>query len=337
MHPSRREVQKLSRFRDSLSYLYVEHCVVEQEHYAIAVFEKDGKTSVPCANLSVLMLGPGSRITHSAVRSLTDSGCLILWVGEGGIRCYASALGKTRGAARLLYQARLVVDPDARLAVVRRMYEKRFGHPLDPGLKLQQIRGMEGARMRACYLAWSEKTGVPWAARDYNRGNWDQSDPVNRALSAANSCLYGICHAAIVACGYSPGLGFLHTGKMLSFVYDIADLYKADYSIPVAFECAAEGYGRVDSRARHRLRDLIVERGLIRQIIPDIHELLGYAELSDDSPYDAPDDPPGTLWDPEGEVEGGINYFNLEEQDHDGIDSGECPEGAEGPPDPLAP
>lgn len=325
---SRKGVSRLARFRDSVSYHYVERCVVEQSHFSIAVFDKTGKTVIPSANLSLLLLGPGTRITHAAVRTLMDCGCLIYWVGEQGIRCYASAQGKTRGASRLIHQAALVSDPTARLKVVRRMYEMRFGEKLSAELQLAQIRGKEGARLRACYQRWAKDTGVEWISRDYSRTDWDSGNPVNRALSAANACLYGICHAAILASGYSPALGFIHCGKMLSFVYDIADLYKTETTIPAAFSVAAESAGQVDSRVRVRMRELIYSQKLLQKIIPDIHSLLGYGRSGVESEYDAPDDPPGKLWDPDGEVEGGVNYE--EEDDVDGrSDSGDGADGVE--------
>lgn len=174
------------------------------------------------------MLGPGTTVTHAAVMTMAEAGCLVAWCGEQGVRFYAQGMGETRSAARLLRQAALWAGPAQRLAVVRRMYEMRFPDPLRPGLTLRQIRGKEGARVRTAYAAAAERYGVPWERRQYNRLDWEASTPINRALSAANSCLYGVCHAAVVAAGYSPALGFIHTGKMLSFVYDVADLYKID-------------------------------------------------------------------------------------------------------------
>jgi CRISPR-associated protein Cas1 len=217
-----------------VSYLYVEHCRIDQEDKAIALHDKNGKTPVPCASLVMLMLGPGTSITHAAIRALADNGCLVIWSGEENVRFYAQGMGETRSARNLLRQARLCSNPDRRLQVVLRMYQHRFDEPLGGGMTLRQIRGREGIRVRESYARASRATGVPWHGRSYVSTNWAAADPVNRALSCANSCLYGICHAAIVSMGYSPALGFIHTGKMLSFVYDIADLYKADLTIPLA-------------------------------------------------------------------------------------------------------
>lgn len=306
------DLRILPKVRDSLSYLYVEHCRVEQEAKAIALHDIDGKTSVPCASLLLLMLGPGTSISHAAVRVLADSGCLVAWVGEEGVRFYAQGMGETRSARGLLRQAQLASHPPSRLAVVVRMYRMRFAEPLSPGLTLQQIRGKEGIRVREAYARASRETGIPWHGRTYRRDGWGDADAVNRALSAANSCLYGVCHAAIVAAGFSPALGFIHTGKMLSFVYDVADLYKADISIPAAFRAASEGDAGVESRVRFACRDAFREQRLLARIIPDIQTALSL-DGETDVAFDWDAAAPGGLWDPQqGETEGGVNYAESE-------------------------
>lgn len=306
-----RDLHALPRVRDSLSYLYVEHCRVDQEAMAIAVHDKDGMTPVPCAALAVLMLGPGTRITHAAIRALADNGCLVIWSGEEGVRFYAQGMGETRSSRNLLRQARLCSIPALRLRVVRRLYEMRFAEPLDASRTLQQIRGMEGLRVRGAYQRASQETGVAWAGRSYQRGHWGATDAVNRALSAANSCLYGVCQAAIVSAGYSPALGFIHTGKMLSFVYDIADLYKVEMTIPVAFQTVAFVEKGLESRIRRACRDAFRAGRLMERVIPDIQMALGGKGGSEEAvleDVDSDEALPGGLWDPDlGMVEGGVN------------------------------
>lgn len=130
----------------------------------------------------------------------------------------------------------------------------RFRDTLAADLTLQQIRGKEGVRMRDTYQRLAKTYGVHWQGRSYERSNWEGADPINRALSAANAALYAIVLAGLHSLGYSPSLGFIHTGKQLSFVYDIADLVKTDTSIPAAFEAAAAGADKVESRARNSSR-----------------------------------------------------------------------------------
>src|SRR5579885_2741167 len=245
-----KDLHLLPRVRDSWSYLYVEHCKVDQEAKAIALHDKNGVVPVPCATLTALMLGPGTSITHAAVRTLAENGCLVVWTGEEGVRLYAQGLGETRSARRFLWQASLCSDPRLRLRVVRRLYEMRFAEPVAPELTLQQLRGLEGVRVREAYARASRESGVPWSGRAFRRDRWGASDPINRALSAANSCLYGVCQAAILSGGYPPSLGFIHTVKMLRFVYDIADVYKADVTIPIAFQTAASATSGVETAVR---------------------------------------------------------------------------------------
>lgn len=209
------------------------------------------------------------------------------------MRCYAFGLGETRKSYHLLRQAELASNPHTRESVVRKMYKKRFSVNLDEGLSLPQMRGLEGVRMRESYAQASKKFGVSWKGRHYDRNKWSDSDPINSALSAANALLNGLCHSAIVAGGYSPGLGFVHTGRMLSFVYDIADLYKTEITIPTAFETIAEGETKIDARVREKCRKYFVESKLLERILKDIDELLNIPENIEEV-YDL--DPPSELW-----------------------------------------
>jgi CRISPR-associated protein Cas1 len=299
------DLHELPKLADSLSYLYAEHCVVEKKQQAIELFDQDGATLVPAATLTVLLLGPGTRITHAAVKTLADNGCAIVWVGEDGTRCYAHGGGETRKAYHLLHQARLVSDPALRLEVCKRMYRMRFDDPtLDSALDIQQLRGMEGARVRTAYARASIAHGVPWSGRSYDRAAWGNSDPINRALSAANALLNGLCHAAIVSGGYSPALGFIHTGLQLSFVYDIADLYKVDLTIPIAFQIVAQSKERVEPRVREACRQAFKEAKLLQRILPDIEQLLAIPKEVLAAGAEADSDPgrPEPLWEPSAEA-----------------------------------
>lgn len=300
------DLHRLPKIRDSLSYVYVEHAKVDRLDASIAVFQADGTClPVPASALCLLMLGPGTRVTQSAIATLADNNCLVAWCGEEGVRFYAYGGGGTRSAASLLHQARLVSDPVLRLEVVRRMYRMRFNETLDPALTVEQLRGLEGVRVRDTYAQWSRQSGLEWTGRSYDRGQWNKTDGVNRALSCANACLYGLCHAAIVAAGYSPGLGFIHTGKQLSFVYDIADLYKCELTIPLAFQLASESKDNLERAVRHRCRDIFRDHKLLQRIVPDIQKALATPEEIQEEVSPLDDDParPTDLWTPEPEVE----------------------------------
>lgn len=300
------DLHELPKLRDSLSYLYVEHAVLNQKDHAIEYIRQDeGRVMIPVAALSVLLLGPGTRITHAAIRTLADNGCSVVWVGENGTKFYAQGGGETRRSFHTLWQAELSCDSQKRLDVVRRMYQMRFPETLDASLSLEQIRGMEGARVRSVYYQSSKKSGVPWHGRNYERGSWGNSDPINRALSAANALLNSVCHAAIVSGGYSPALGFIHTGKQLSFVYDVADLYKAEITIPLAFKLVAESKERVEVRTRAACREKFRETKLLERILPDIDALLQVDPQEVEQVGDYDNDPalPGPLWDDDEEEE----------------------------------
>jgi CRISPR-associated protein Cas1 len=307
------DLQLLPRFTDGLTFLYVEHVRIEQDDHAIVLVDQSGRVPVPVASLAVLMVGPGVSLTHAAVLACADNGCSVVFCGESGVRLYASGLGETRRATNLMDQARAWADPREHMQVVQRMYRMRFDEILDEALTLQQVRGLEGVRVRETYARMSRETGIQWSGRSYRAGEWNAADPVNRALSTANACLYGLCHAAIVSTGFSPGLGFVHTGKSLAFVYDVADLYKCDVTIPLAFRAASGPLAGLETRARHACRRTFREARLLERIVPDIHQVLGLgsevAHLVDTS--DAPVD----LWGPDGSAAGGLNYASLDDRD----------------------
>lgn len=268
-------LHELPRFKDRWSHLYLERGMIDQEAGGLVFHSLEEHTPVPLDQIGLLMLGPGISITHAAMRSLADNNCLAAWVGENGIRLYAHCSGGTFSARRLLWQARLVSNEETRLAVAYRMYEKRFPDAKLVDKSLEQVRGMEGLRVRRAYEENAQRYGVPWEGRNYNQGDWFAASAVNRCLSAANACLYGLCHAAIVSAGYSAALGFIHTGKMLSFVYDVADLYKTETTVPLAFQTAANVEKDLERVVRTECRRIFHEARLMDRILPDIAEVLG--------------------------------------------------------------
>lgn len=298
-----KSLRSIPKVRDSISFVYVERCRIEQDAKAVAVLQEDGRYIIPCASLTTLMLGPGTAITHAAIKNLADGLCSVQWVGEDGLRFYASGSHPSSSVERLYHQAKLWADPVQHMEVVRRMYSFRFPEPLKEGLTLEQICGLEGVRVRTVYSRLSKETGVNWKGRSYKLKEWECADPVNRALSVANTCLYAVCQAALNAVGYSTALGFIHIGKPLSFVYDVADLYKTEITIPVAFKAAAELMPNFESRTRQLCREKFVEHRLMQRIIDDVDAILGFRATQEES------SPVGSLWDNEkGAVEGGVSY-----------------------------
>lgn len=299
-----KDYRELPKVRDSISYLYMEHAIIEQDNSSIVIIREDGRIPIPVSSLTCLLLGPGTSITHAAIRAAAENGCMIIWCGEGAGKFYASGMGETRSSSNLLLQARLCMDSEAHMAVVRRMYEIRFPRLPTSNLTLQQIRGMEGIRVKQTYKTYAKQTGVKWTARSYKQSDWEDTDQINQALSAANAILYSVCQAVIVSLGFSTGLGFVHTGKQLSFVYDIADLYKTETSIPAAFEAVQKSNGDLEQKVRLFMRQKIAKSGVLKRIADDISWIFDIP-LQEEQQNAAG---AGDLWDTQGELPGGINY-----------------------------
>lgn len=303
--PKKPELTELPRIEDRVSFIYVEHAKINRQDGALTVMDSKGIVRIPAAIIGILLLGPGTDISHRAVELLGDTGTSIIWVGERGVRFYANGRPLAHSTKYLEKQAVLFSNRNTRLLVARKMYQMRFPGEDVMKLTMQQLRGREGARIRNLYRQEAKRYEIDWTKRDYDPNNYEDGSPVNKALSAANVALYGICHSVIVALGMSPGLGFVHTGHDKSFVYDIADLYKAEYTIPLAFKLASEvtedeDIGRL---ARLRLRDKCVDGKLMKKIVKDLQYLMEI-NPEDDIKIDTIN-----LWDEKGKlVKYGVNY-----------------------------
>jgi CRISPR-associated protein Cas1 len=248
---------------------------------AFVVVDKSGvRTHLPVGGVACLMLEPGTRVSHAACALAARVGTLLVWVGEAGVRLYSSGQPGGARADRLLYQARLALDEGLRLKVVRKMYALRFGEEPPARRSVEQLRGIEGARVRRLYQLLAQQYGVEWKARNYDTSEWDKGDLPNRCLSSATACLYGVTEAAVLAAGYAPAVGFIHTGKPLSFVYDIADLFKFDTVVPAAFKVAASQPRNAEQQVRLACRDIFRQSRLLERIIPAIEEILAAGEIS---------------------------------------------------------
>lgn len=309
---------ELVRVQDRVSFIYVEHAVIHRDSNAVTATDARGTVHIPAATLSCLLLGPGTRVSHEAMKLLAESGSTAVWVGENAVRYYAHGRTLSRSSRLLEAQATLVSSSRSRVAVAREMYAMRFPGEDVSGLSMQQLRGREGARIKKVYRAQSERTGVAWGRRDYRPDDFAGSDPVNQALSAANSALYGAVHAVIVALGCSPGLGFVHNGHDRSFVYDIADLYKADLSIPIAFELAAQDLPDLPSATRRAMRDAIHSSSLMESCVRDVRRLLLGSDASPQEEGVGEDADIVMLWNGgSGAVAGGTNYADGSHEDVD--------------------
>lgn len=267
--------------KDRSAIVFLQYGQLDVVDGAFVLIDQNGiRVQIPVGGLACLMLEPGTRVSHAAVVLCAQVGCLLIWVGEGGVRLYAAGQPGGARADRLLFQARNALDETARLNVVREMYRRRFDETPPSRRSVDQLRGMEGVRVREIYRLLAKRHGVDWKARRYDQGDWDAADVPNRCLSAATACLYGLCEAAILAAGYAPAIGFLHRGKPQSFVYDIADLYKFETVVPVAFSTAAriaragQSDGPPERQVRIACREAFRKSGLLEKIIPDIGDIL---------------------------------------------------------------
>ena len=268
------DIQMLPKVSDRMTFLYLEHCRINRQDSAITVLDEKGVIHIPAGGISVLLLGPGTEITHRAMELIGDAGVSVCWIGEHGVRFYAGGRALTHSSRLIQKQAQLVSNQRKHLDVVRKMYTMRFPDEDVSQLTLQQLRGREGSRIRKVYRAAAKQWDVPWNGREYDPNDFSASDVVNQALSAAHVCLYGLAHAVILAIGCSPALGFVHIGNECSFVYDIADLYKAEITIPIAFEIAAVDTDDIGGDVRRRVRDEMVKVHLLERMVHDIKYLL---------------------------------------------------------------
>jgi CRISP-associated protein Cas1 len=307
MNLQKLDLSSLPKFRDGQSFLYIERTKVDRDEMGIRLLCADGEFRFPCAQVGVLMLGPGTSISHAAVMEVSKFGCLVLWCGEQGVRFYAAGTGETRNAKNLERQAMLWALPQERISIARRMYYLRFQESPPEDLSIESLRGWEGKRVQQAYAHAAERFGITWAGRSYDSDDWSSADIPNRALSVANTCLYGICHAGILSFGLSPALGFIHTGRMTSFVYDVADLYKTEISVPAAFAEASLGSQDLERRVRVRLRDQIKNCNLLVRIEKDLFSVLGLGKYAED-----PDPRGGLIHDNSRSVEGAKNYGGRE-------------------------
>ena len=307
------EIQSLPVMSDRLSFLYVERCKVNRHEGAVTITDVRGMIHVPAAKIGVLLLGPGTDISHRAMELIGDSGTAVAWVGEHGVRYYAHGRSLSTSTGLLIRQAELVSNTRSRLAVAREMYNMRFPTEDVSALTMQQLRGREGARVRSIYRHYSKQWNVPWSGRDYDIDNFESGTDVNKALSSANSCLYGICHSVITALGLSPGLGFVHTGHERSFVYDVADLYKSEITIPVAFEMASKPHIDIGADTRRAVRDLISDGHILERCVKDIRHLLLTPKEADSEDFTVDI---LSLWDNKlGSVSSGVSYVTDGEDD----------------------
>lgn len=268
--------------KDRSTYIYVECGKLDVIDGAFVLNDKNGtRAQIPIAALACILLGPGTTITHAAVKLASDVKCLLLWTGADGVRLYSAGLPGGHRCDRLLIQAKYALDADLRSGIVRKMYQYRFKEDFPKGLTVEQMRGKEAYRVKNIYSKLSKEYGVEWKGRRYDAEEWRSADTINRSISAATSCLYGLCEAAILIAGYSPAIGYIHYGRPRSFVYDVADLMKYETVMPIAFQIASDENSFSETKVRNACRDLFKKEHILERLVPLINSLFEFEEVAD--------------------------------------------------------
>lgn len=266
----------LPQVKDKYPFLYLERGRLEIDDSSIKWIDADRNVvALPVATLNTLLLGPGTSITHEAIKTAAAANCSICWVGEDSLLFYAAGFVPTADTRNLRRQVELAANREKSLAVARRMFAYRFPDADLKGKSLKEMMGMEGHRVRALYQSKAQEYKVGWKGRSFSPGKFELSDVVNQVLTATNAALYGILCSALHSMGYSPHIGFIHSGSPLPFVYDLADLYKEPLCIDLAFALTRDMAGRYDKhKVSAAFRERVIELDLLARIGRDVPALL---------------------------------------------------------------
>lgn len=237
--------------------------------HSVVLRQGDLLTHFPVGNTCVVMIMPGTVITHAAVKACADEGALLIWAGDGGVRCYSAGNPGGANAESLLRQAALRLNEQSRLTIARKIFKIMFDEDAPAARSVDQLRGIEGVRVKELYKKIASSVGIEWTGRAFNGGN-----SVNQAISHANAALYGLTEAVILALGYSPAIGFVHSGDERSFVFDVADCVKFSMITPMAMKIVKESSEDIEGRTRRSCRSLFQEKGMAGILVSVVSEIL---------------------------------------------------------------
>lgn len=274
--------ESLPQVKDKYPFLYLERGRLEIDDSSVKWIDSENNVvPLPVATLNALLLGPGTTVTHDAIKTAVSANCAVCWVGEDSLLFYAAGFLPTADTRNLKQQIELSANPEKSLEVARRMYARRFPDAELAGKNLKEMMGMEGYRVRALYQQKAEQYQVGWKGRTFTPGKFDLSDITNQVLTACNAALYGILCSAVHSMGYSPHIGFIHSGSPLPFVYDLSDLYKENLCIDLAFALTRDMAGRYDKhKVSAAFRQRVIEMDLLAALADDIPQMLGGGHAS---------------------------------------------------------
>lgn len=267
-------LETLTPAKDRWLPIYLEHGRLEVDDSSIKWIGADRLVyRLPVATLSAVLLGPGTTVTHAAMKACADSNTPVCWIGEDGMRFYAFGITPNHDNLMPRKHATAWADKKKRAEIARLMFARRFAGVDVQTHSINELRGMEGLRVRTKYAELGQQYGVTWKGRNYDKSNWNLADNINRALSAANASLYALCAAIVCSLGYIPSLGFIHDGGTLPFIYDVADLYKEIISFPAAFQAIRQKPDDKGELVRTLLKERVEQEKLLQRIPKDLEEL----------------------------------------------------------------
>lgn len=274
----------LPKITDRLSFLYIDQSTINRKDYSLTVESNYGQAAIPVNIINTLLLGPGVSMTHRAIELAAKSGVSLIWVGTHGAKCYSTVHPLSTNTKFLERQAKYSTHRNHRIRVAREMYAMRFDDDVSTHT-MQQLRGKEGTRMKKIYRTHAKEYGIEWHGRQYDPNDFSSGDLINRSLSIANDILYAVCLGVVSSLGMSNGLGFVHTGHSQSFIYDLADLYKANTSIPIAFQVASSIVDENDlqNELRTAMRKVFKDMNIAKRMIDDIHTLFDIDSVDESS------------------------------------------------------
>lgn len=267
----------LPQVSDKYPFIYLERGRLEIDDSSVKWIDSEGNlVRIPVATINTILLGPGTSVTHEAIKVMTSANCTVCWVGEDSLLFYAVGQSPTADTRNLRRQMELASNKNSRLDVARKMFLNRFPQEEVLSKNLSELMGMEGKRVRASYEFYAQKYQVDWEGRGYVPGKFELSDFTNQVLTAANAALYALLTSAIYSLGFSPHIGFVHSGSPLPFVYDLADLYKEELCIDLAFYLTREMLGLYNRhKVAEEFRERVIKIDLLGKVATDIKALLG--------------------------------------------------------------
>lgn len=267
----------IPQVKDKYPFVYLEHGRLEIDDSSVKWIESTGHViSIPCTTVNTILLGPGTSVTHAAIKSMSESNCTVCWIGSDSLLYYATGETPTANTYNLKKQISLYSNSKKKLETARTLFSFRFPDLELKEKSLSEMMGMEGYRVKELYKKVAEKYEIPWDGRNYIPGKINLSDTTNKILTCCNVALYGILLSVVHALGFSPRIGFIHSGCPLPFVYDIADLYKPEVSIDLAFKLTKEMGGEyIKDVVADAFRERICNNNILERSVKDIGKIMG--------------------------------------------------------------